>query len=65
MPSNLEAVARAITYRAVLAIEPRVTGARMVELIDRHWRVAAELLEAGVIDETGADARPPDTCIRR
>lgn len=47
--NNIEPIARAICARDLAA-----AGATDIpELIERYWRVAAALLEAGLIDEEG------------
>ena len=56
--SNLQPVARDICAR--LYGLQGVPGAAMNADVDRHWHVVAAQLEAGLIDETGAQIAPFD-----
>lgn len=57
-PSNIEAVAREICAR--LYARHGASGPPMDADVERHWHVVAAQLEAGLIDETGADIAPFD-----
>ena len=55
---NIEAMARAICARQYAPHWP--SGRANDAAIERHWHVVAALLEAGLIDETGASTKPFD-----
>lgn len=55
---NVETVARAICARQYAQHWP--SGRANDAAIERHWHVVAALLEAGLIDETGASTEPVD-----
>jgi hypothetical protein len=56
--SNIEAIAREICTRLYARHWP--PGAELDADIDRHWHIVAALVEAGLMDETGADLVPFD-----
>ena len=56
--SNIEIAARDICARLYARHWP--SGPELDADIDRHWHIVAAQLEAGLIDETGAELVPPD-----
>ncbi len=56
--SNIEIVAREICTRLYARHWPR--SQELDADVDRHWHVVAARLEAGLMDETGADTVPYD-----
>ena len=56
--SNIERVARDICTRLYARHWPR--GPELDADVDRHWHIVAAMLEAGLMDETGANTQPYD-----